>query len=140
MEESLREVSVRKYLVNLGMEQGMESYKEVSNAYYKNRIDREEMILKELDGDINKIFTASKELKERYNDLSYKIVDVETKALEWYKKNKARLEMEELKFMNPGVDFGSGWYQNRKGELFHYDGVVWDVVPAESIKDLEYLG
>ena len=140
MEESFREVSVRKYLVNLGMEQGMEIYKEVSNAYYKNRMDLEEIRFKELDGDINKIFTASKELKERFNNLSHKILEVEIKAWDWYNENKARLEMEELKFMNPGVDFGSGWYQNRKGELFHYDGVVWDVVPAESIKELEYLG
>ena len=32
-----------------------------------------------------------------------------------------------------------GWYQNSAGDLFHYDGVVWDVVP-ESVKDLEFLG
>lgn len=33
-----------------------------------------------------------------------------------------------------------GWYQNSKGDLFHYDGIVWDDVPGESIKDLEFLG
>ena len=33
-----------------------------------------------------------------------------------------------------------GWYQNSKGDLFHYDGIVWDNVPGESIKDLEFLG
>ena len=34
----------------------------------------------------------------------------------------------------------SGWYQNIKGDLYHYDGVVWDNVPDEQIKDLEFLG
>lgn len=33
-----------------------------------------------------------------------------------------------------------GWYQNKKGDLYHYDGVVWDKVPEEQIKSLEYLG
>lgn len=33
-----------------------------------------------------------------------------------------------------------GWYQNSDGGLFHYDGVVWDVVPDEKISRLEYLG
>ena len=34
----------------------------------------------------------------------------------------------------------AGWYQNPKGELFHFDGVVWDVVPEERTAELEYLG
>ncbi len=34
----------------------------------------------------------------------------------------------------------AGWYQNSAGELFKYDGVVWDVVPSERIDRLEYLG
>ena len=34
----------------------------------------------------------------------------------------------------------TGWYQNKSGDLFKYDGVVWDVVPGERISDLEYLG
>ena len=34
----------------------------------------------------------------------------------------------------------SGWYQNANGDLFHYDGVVWDKVPDEKIVELEYLG
>jgi len=37
------------------------------------------------------------------------------------------------------VEANQGWYQNSAGDLFHYDGVVWDVVP-DSIKKLEYLG
>lgn len=38
------------------------------------------------------------------------------------------------------TDIVSGWYQNIKGDLYHYDGVVWDSVPNEQIKDLEFLG
>jgi hypothetical protein len=41
------------------------------------------------------------------------------------------------KFINV---FSLGWYQNSSGDLFHYDGVVWDVVPREQVKNLEYLG
>ena len=33
-----------------------------------------------------------------------------------------------------------GWYQNSAGDLFHYDGVVWDSVPQEKTEDLEFLG
>ena len=33
-----------------------------------------------------------------------------------------------------------GWYQNSVGVLYHYDGVVWDEVPTESIENLEFLG
>jgi hypothetical protein len=33
-----------------------------------------------------------------------------------------------------------GWYQNHDGQLFHYDGVIWDEVPSERIEKLEYLG
>jgi len=33
-----------------------------------------------------------------------------------------------------------GWYQDVAGSLYHYDGVIWDVVPATEISRLEYLG
>jgi hypothetical protein len=33
-----------------------------------------------------------------------------------------------------------GWYQDTRGSLYHYDGVVWDIVPDGSISRLEYLG
>jgi hypothetical protein len=38
------------------------------------------------------------------------------------------------------VEVISGWYQNTKGTLYHYDGLVWDIVPAEPLKNLEFLG
>lgn len=34
----------------------------------------------------------------------------------------------------------AGWYQDSKGSLYNYDGVIWDVVPADMISRLEYLG
>lgn len=42
----------------------------------------------------------------------------------------------------PGVkiQIREGWYQDRKGLLYHYDGVVWDAVPYENAEELEYLG
>ena len=33
-----------------------------------------------------------------------------------------------------------GWYQDGKGSLHHYDGVVWDSVPNGQIEELEFLG
>ena len=42
--------------------------------------------------------------------------------------------------LNPYVQVDAGWYQNADGDLYHYDGTIWDTVPKEQIKDLEYLG
>lgn len=33
-----------------------------------------------------------------------------------------------------------GWYQDVEGNLYKYDGVVWDVVPEKSAGKLEFLG
>ena len=38
------------------------------------------------------------------------------------------------------IELIAGWYQNSAGDLFHYDGVVWDNVPAERNEELEFLG
>lgn len=38
------------------------------------------------------------------------------------------------------VEVAEGWYQSLGGTLYHYDGIVWDVVPAERVEELEYLG
>jgi len=34
----------------------------------------------------------------------------------------------------------TGWYQDKSGNLYQYDGVVWDEVPKDRVSDLEYLG
>lgn len=38
------------------------------------------------------------------------------------------------------VDYKSGWYQDIDGNLYQYDGVVWDVVPGREVGKLEFLG
>jgi hypothetical protein len=34
----------------------------------------------------------------------------------------------------------AGWYQDKNGNLYQYDGVVWDEVPKDRVSDLEFLG
>ena len=55
------------------------------------------------------------------------------KTLEAYKN---------LEFLKPEkyVDVLAGWYQDREGKLYKYDGVVWDEVPEVKASELEYLG
>lgn len=58
-------------------------------------------------------------------------------------KDINELMMKEMNYYQPPVIVEGvkvGWYQDSKGELFHYDGVVWDVVPDGRIDQLEYLG
>lgn len=33
----------------------------------------------------------------------------------------------------------AGWYQSASGDLYHYDGIIWDEVPARGL-NLEFLG
>lgn len=34
----------------------------------------------------------------------------------------------------------AGWYQDREGKLYRYDGVIWDEVPEVRLAELEFLG
>lgn len=34
----------------------------------------------------------------------------------------------------------AGWYQDGDGNLYKYDGVIWDEVPKERLEKLEFLG
>lgn len=38
------------------------------------------------------------------------------------------------------LNLKAGWYQDIKGSLFQYDGLIWDKVPDCEVKNLEYLG
>jgi hypothetical protein len=38
------------------------------------------------------------------------------------------------------LEIKAGWYQDGQGNLYQYDGVIWDEVPKERVEDLEYLG
>ena len=60
---------------------------------------------------------------------------------------KSRTEREDMHFNIQRDELGifiesklEGWYQDPKGSLYHYDGVIWDKVPDWDIKQLEYLG
>lgn len=58
------------------------------------------------------------------------------KHLEFLRDEKGRW----IEDFNKHEEVKQGWYQNRVGDLYHYDGTVWDEVPGEMIRDLEYLG
>lgn len=53
--------------------------------------------------------------------------------------NAHDMYMKRVQAMKIG-DAGIGWYQDSDGGLYHFDGKVWDVVPEEMTKRLEYLG
>ena len=43
-------------------------------------------------------------------------------------------------FSSRYVDYKAGWYQDLEGNLYKYDGVIWDVVPSKQLPELEFLG
>ncbi len=51
-----------------------------------------------------------------------------------------------LQFLRDGygrwteLEIKAGWYQDGQGNLYQYDGVIWDEVPKERVENLEYLG
>lgn len=55
----------------------------------------------------------------------------EYQALQFLRDDKGRWTELEIK---------AGWYQDADGNLYQYDGVIWDEVPKEKIEKLEYLG
>ena len=108
-----------------------------------------------LDGDVNNIFNPDvpKRIKEEWNELGVKSVKLTNEAmnakaelggvveesinsedLPMFLKEDGYMTRKAMKLMS------SGWYQNSSGELYHYDGVVWDNVPSVKIDDLEFLG
>lgn len=82
--------------------------------------------------------------KERYQ--FYEGYSVRVGSEGEFEAEKNRLENEkaailtELEFISGGVELEAGWYQDEEGDLYRYDGVVWDSVPNGSLKKLEYLG
>ncbi len=100
------------------------------------------------------IFEADKVTKQKLNELSTKIIryEVDFMATPIYDRLKEEIWKREspdgnlpdfLKdpFEAQGeVETVIGWYQNSKGDLFHYDGTIWDNVPNEKLQELEYLG
>lgn len=107
--------------------------------YWTAMMSRDKLVDEELGGDAHNLFKTEtpREVKDRYNDLSSRMVKISSKAMD-----SAVIDVpeENLKFLKTGVSIGIGWYQNAMGRLYHYDGVIWDDVPEERIQDLEFLG
>lgn len=121
---------------------------EIETEYVEAIQKRNAIIADEFGGDPHGIFTGTREQKDRYNGLSSRIVLIQSEAYDWGTKtdwgNNLEMYMD-LEFIHPEREemkpvFESGWYQNGSGDLFHYDGVIWDTVPKEEIRELEYLG
>lgn len=107
----------------------------------------------QLDGDFKNLYNPEtpKRVKNEWNDIGIKEAELVSEAYEAHVKagfpslNSAREEVLP-EFMRDGIgrwteaDVATGWYQNSVGDLYHYDGVIWDTVPKERIKDLEFLG
>jgi hypothetical protein len=63
-----------------------------------------------------------------YKDALWELMDI-----------REDLEVVEDKPSGRYIDYKAGWYQDLKGNLYKYDGVVWDVVPGRDTK-VEFLG
>lgn len=114
---------------------------------YKKALALREDLLSEYPG--NSIFQASKWAKDKLNEYSSKIIDYEIEIMGSPIYNDLKKKYEEQanwpefmrdekgRFTQP---VNQGWYQNSRGELFHYDGTIWDNVPEDRLQALEYLG
>ncbi len=107
----------------------------------------------------NDIFSQPASVTSELNRLSTKIIRYEEKLMSTpiydellrEKMEAARVEDDSdlPEFLRDNKDTMSrmkeievvvGWYQNSKGDLFHYDGTIWDNVPSDKLQDLEFLG
>lgn len=104
------------------------------------------------------IFSQPASVTTELNQLSTKIIRYEEKLMGTpiydellrEKMEAARLDDSDLpEFLRDNketisrmkeIEVVVGWYQNSKGDLFHYDGTIWDNVPSEKVQDLEFLG
>lgn len=92
---------------------------------------------------------GSKEDKNRLNALSWELNDLENimkntpifqEMIEKYGEDLPEFLTEDVYTRAKDVATQIGWYQNSKGDLYHYDGTIWDNVPEEKINNLEFLG
>ncbi len=139
---------IEEYLTESGASaQELEAFEEYTIAL-KNRDE----LLEIYPG--HSIFQAPKIDKELLSDYSTRIIhyEVEVMGSPIYEDLKKKYEDQANwpEFLKEGAHMhitdrgfetaNAGWYQNSKGELFHYDGTIWDNVPEERIASLEYLG
>ena len=120
---------------------------------YKSDLSALERIYKNFtdeDGNFNIWTTGTDRDKQTLNSYSMKIAAFERwlLAAPIYDRLKQEHPIELPEFLKDVerdskgrfIDTVMGWYQNSHGDLFHYDGTVWDSVPTEKINDLEFLG
>lgn len=107
----------------------------------------------QLDGDVNNIFNPDtpKRVKDEWNELGSRSIKLTEEARIAY-ENLGSPELDQKEELPEFIrdDIGrweavkkkvsAGWYQDSVGELYHYDGVIWDNVPKVKIDDLEFLG
>jgi len=114
---------------------------------WKKRTELEEMFPG------SKIFNGTELDKRAWNDSMVTITLFEESVVDTpiyeklVEKHGAEIFSPWPKFLTDTVDekpkrsVKNGWYQNLRGELFHYNGDVWDRgVPAERDEELEFLG
>lgn len=120
--------------------------------YRSNLLARERLYrnFTDEDGTFNIWTKGTDRDKQELNSLSYKIIDFESWLIESpyqeYLKDNYQLELPD--FLSdiladenePTVKQKTGWYQDDRGQLYFYDGVIWDEVPAMKVDSLEYLG
>ena len=109
------------------------------------QMQRRLLIENELSGDASNLSKASSVVKSKYLRLDKELVALGQVAFDNLPVFEDVLEKyENLEFLRDDkgrfIEAVNGWYQNVKGELYHYDGVVWDNVPNEKVSELEYLG
>ena len=122
---------------------------------YKNSLYSRQRLYKnftDADGNFTIYEKGTKQDKDALNALSKDIHDYEAKMtktpiFDMLVKEMNSIDNAELpKFLRDEsgrwaeAEVLKGWYQNSRGDLYHYDGVIWDEVPNEQIKDLEFLG
>lgn len=122
---------------------------------YKSCLQSRQRLYKnftDTDGNFTMFEKGTRSDKETLNALSRHIIDYEVKMtktpiFDMLAKEMRSVDDSELpEFLRDDAgrwieaEILKGWYQNSRGDLFHYDGTVWDEVPNERIKDLEYLG
>lgn len=103
-------------------------------------VDEMERVMKLLDlgmrmDDIDELL---KSISEGYSTIADEFTDIND-ALDYTINQR----MEQITAEQPNawiVDQKPGWYQDLKGNLYKYDGVVWDVVPENKPDELEFLG
>jgi hypothetical protein len=135
------------YVDHLVAEGNIERAKNYTDLFLFYERVRNDVISMYLDGDPGNVLEPNvpagiKETYQRHSSGVVRLLGEAMEKLPIYKKMAK--EYETLNFLRDDkgrfTDIVNGWYQNSSGDLFHYDGIVWDKVPSERVSNLEFLG